>query len=120
MDYAKGLIRWGLIRADGGTPVKTAPFDVVTGGAGFIGSHLVDRLVAEGRIVRVIDNLAVGRRENLRQHQDNKAVELIVADVAVPGGEVPASSDETGISNSGRETWLEALAPMPMYMLPLR
>jgi UDP-glucose 4-epimerase len=38
---------------------------VVTGGAGFIGSHLVDRLVADGRTVTVIDNLAVGRRANL-------------------------------------------------------
>jgi len=62
--------------------MKSAPFDVVTGGAGFIGSHLVDRLVAEGRSVRVIDNLAIGRRENLRQHQDNKAVELVVADIS--------------------------------------
>jgi UDP-glucose 4-epimerase len=62
--------------------VNTAPFDVVTGGAGFIGSHLVDRLVAEGRRVRVIDNLAIGRRENLRQHEGKDAFELVVADVA--------------------------------------
>jgi UDP-glucose 4-epimerase len=38
---------------------------VVTGGAGFIGSHLVDALVARGDDVHVIDNLATGRRENL-------------------------------------------------------
>lgn len=38
---------------------------VVTGGAGFIGSHLVEALLAEGRPVRVVDNLATGRRENL-------------------------------------------------------
>jgi UDP-glucose 4-epimerase len=62
--------------------VKEGPFDVVTGGAGFIGSHLVDKLVASGRRVRVIDNLAVGRRANLEQHKDNSAVELVVADVA--------------------------------------
>ena len=36
---------------------------LVTGGAGFIGSHLVDALVAEGADVHVIDNLATGRRE---------------------------------------------------------
>jgi len=38
---------------------------VVTGGAGFIGSHLVDALLAEGRPVRVVDNLSTGRRANL-------------------------------------------------------
>ena len=39
---------------------------LVTGGAGFIGSHLVDTLVAEGHEVRVLDNLATGNAENLR------------------------------------------------------
>ena len=38
---------------------------LVTGGAGFIGSHLVEALVGEGFQVRVVDNLATGRRSNL-------------------------------------------------------
>ena len=38
---------------------------VVTGGAGFIGSHLVEALVAEGYRVRVVDNLSTGHRANL-------------------------------------------------------
>lgn len=41
---------------------------LITGGAGFIGSHLVDRLVAEGHDVVVIDNCVTGRAENLAQH----------------------------------------------------
>jgi UDP-glucose 4-epimerase len=56
--------------------------DLVTGGAGFIGSHLVDRLIALGRRVRVVDNLASGHRRNLAQHAGSDALEIIEADVA--------------------------------------
>ncbi|MFO0925754.1 MAG: SDR family oxidoreductase [Gemmataceae bacterium] len=54
---------------------------LVTGGAGFIGSHLVDGLRAAGRRVRVLDDLSTGQRDNLSRHPD---VELIVGDVADP------------------------------------
>ena len=40
----------------------------ITGGAGFIGSHLVERLLAAGNTVRVLDNLSTGKRENLPAH----------------------------------------------------
>jgi UDP-glucose 4-epimerase len=49
---------------------------IVTGGAGFIGSHVVDALVARGDEVLVVDDLSSGRRENLNEH-----VRLAVADV---------------------------------------
>ncbi|MCP9340583.1 NAD-dependent epimerase/dehydratase family protein [Stutzerimonas xanthomarina] len=52
---------------------------LVTGGAGFIGSNLVDALVARGYTVRVLDNLSTGKRSNL---PDDEGVELIVGDVA--------------------------------------
>jgi len=60
----------------------TTGMDLVTGGAGFIGSHLVDRLIAEGRTVRVLDSFVVGRRANLTQHVGNSNLEIIEADVA--------------------------------------
>jgi UDP-glucose 4-epimerase len=44
----------------------------VTGGAGFIGSHLVDRLLAEGNKVTVYDNLSAGKKANLASHLDKK------------------------------------------------
>ncbi|AZZ44029.1 NAD-dependent dehydratase [Pseudomonadaceae bacterium SI-3] len=52
---------------------------LVTGGAGFIGSNLIDALVARGYPVRVLDNLSTGKRSNL---PDDPSVELIVRDVA--------------------------------------
>jgi nucleoside-diphosphate-sugar epimerase len=54
---------------------------LVTGGASFIGSHLVDALVARGAHVLVVDNLSSGRRENLSGHLDSGAVELREADL---------------------------------------
>ena len=56
--------------------------DLVTGGAGFIGSHLVDRLIGAGRHVRVLDNFVVGNRRNLESHRGNPRLEVIEADVA--------------------------------------
>jgi nucleoside-diphosphate-sugar epimerase len=52
----------------------------VTGGAGFIGSHLVDELLRRGHVVRVVDNLSTGRRKNLPA----SGVEVIEGDVADP------------------------------------
>ncbi|MEM7583281.1 MAG: NAD-dependent epimerase/dehydratase family protein [Acidobacteriota bacterium] len=52
---------------------------LVTGGAGFIGSHLVDAAVAAGARVRVLDNLATGRRENLAHLEDE--IELLEGDL---------------------------------------
>ncbi len=53
---------------------------VVTGGAGFIGSHLVDKLLSEGCRVTVIDNLSTGRVENIVHCKDK--VEFVEADIS--------------------------------------
>ena len=52
---------------------------LVTGGAGFIGSHVVDRLVADGHQVTVVDDLSSGARENV-----NAAASLSVCDIRSP------------------------------------
>jgi len=57
------------------------PIAVVTGGAGFIGSHMVDVLVERGFSVRAIDNLAGGREENLALHRDNPDLVLEKRDI---------------------------------------
>ena len=53
---------------------------LITGGAGFIGSHLADRLVARGDQVLVIDNYATGRRDNLTPHENLTVAEGTIAD----------------------------------------
>jgi UDP-glucose 4-epimerase len=53
---------------------------LITGGAGFIGSHLADHLLAQDHEVCVIDNYATGRRDNLARHNRLKVVEVTIAD----------------------------------------
>ena len=55
---------------------------LVTGGAGFIGGHLVDALLAQGATVRVIDNFSTGKRENLAHNLAR--IELVEADLCDP------------------------------------
>ena len=54
---------------------------IVTGGAGFIGSHMVDLLVNNNYEVRVIDNLSGGYVENLKQHKNNPKIKIEEADI---------------------------------------
>ncbi|HUI00957.1 MAG TPA: NAD-dependent epimerase/dehydratase family protein [Nitrososphaerales archaeon] len=54
---------------------------LVTGGLGFIGSHLVDRLLEDGWQVTVLDNLLTGRRSNLAQQKRNPRLKVVEGDV---------------------------------------
>lgn len=57
---------------------------LVTGGAGFLGSNLVDKLLLEGHAVVVVDNLSMGRIENLAEHLNRDDFTFVNADVTEP------------------------------------
>lgn len=61
--------------------MSVRPVAVVTGGAGFIGSHMVDLLVERGFAVRAIDNMIGGRRENVAHHTSNPDFVLEARDI---------------------------------------
>ena len=64
---------------------------LVTGGCGFIGSHLVDALVAAGHDVRILDYLSTGKRENVPDMND-----VVIGDVSNPDVVAKAMSGMDG------------------------
>ena len=76
---------------------------LVTGGSGFIGSHLVERLLRDGHSVTVLDNLSTGRLENLKSVEQNS--ELTVHQVDIAG------ADDLGSSFTGVD-WVFHLAAL--------
>lgn len=61
--------------------MSTKPIAIVTGGAGFIGSHMVDVLIENGFIVRVIDNLSGGHKRNLAHLESNPDLQFEESDI---------------------------------------
>lgn len=57
---------------------------LVTGGAGFLGSHLCDRLVAQGEHVLAVDNYFTGSKKNIEHLLDRKNFEIIRQDICIP------------------------------------
>lgn len=57
---------------------------LITGGAGFLGSHLTDRFLAEGHEVTVLDNLITGNYQNIAHHLGNPRFQFIKHDVTLP------------------------------------
>lgn len=75
---------------------------LLTGGAGFVGSHLVDQLVDRGDSVIVLDDFSTGRKENIAHHSQNKAVKV------VEGSILDADLVDTLVSKSDRVFHLAA------------
>jgi UDP-glucose 4-epimerase len=62
---------------------RPVPHVVITGGAGFIGSHLAERLLADGQSVVVLDDLSTGNRDNLRAVADHPRFRFIESKISV-------------------------------------
>ena len=87
---------------------------LITGGAGFIGSHLADRLLERGDEVLAIDNYATARRDNLREHANLTVVEGTIVDADVVRSAVDSFSPEVvahaAASYKDPENWGEDAA----------
>jgi UDP-glucuronate decarboxylase len=57
---------------------------LITGGAGFVGSHLVDRLMMQGHQVTVLDNLFTGRKQNIGHWEGHPNFNMVMHDVVEP------------------------------------
>lgn len=83
-------------------------FVQVTGGAGFVGSHLVDRLMLEGHEVIVVDNFFTGRKRNVEHWIGHENFELIHHDIVNPlyieVDQVSSAASDTDITFSSPET----------------
>jgi len=66
---------------------------LVTGGASFIGSNLVDSLLDKGASIRVVDDLSSGSLENIKDHVDLEKIEFVHADLREPGVSRQAMAD---------------------------
>lgn len=80
---------------------------IVTGGAGFIGSHVVDALLRKGHAVTVLDNFSTGKRSNLSQWASDERLEIIECDVA-DGLFAPLNNLDTSAENIGAVVHLSA------------
>jgi dTDP-glucose 4,6-dehydratase len=83
-DFQRGL------RSGPGKQFGAGSRILVSGGAGFVPSHVVDRLIDRGATVVVVDNFLTGSKENIAHHEENPRYTLVEADVSEPLPAVPA------------------------------
>jgi dTDP-glucose 4,6-dehydratase len=85
---------------------------VVLGGAGFIGSHLVDRLLERGDEVVAVDNLLTGRRDNAERHRAERRYQFLESDICQP---IPLSGPAQAVFNLASPA-----SPIDYAKLPLQ
>ena len=83
---------------------------LVTGGAGFIGSHTVENLLLQGHAVRVLDDLSTGRPDNLPDHPQ---LELLIGDIRNPQAVMHAMQDVDRVLHLAAQVSVQASVDAP-------
>ncbi|MGF1632524.1 MAG: NAD-dependent epimerase/dehydratase family protein [Phycisphaerae bacterium] len=89
---------------------------LITGGAGFIGSHLARRLLAAGQSVRIIDDLSTGRLENIRPLLD-QGLNFIEGSVTDPTAMVRAMADVTAVYHLAAAVGVQLVVERPIHTI---
>jgi len=90
---------------------------VVTGGAGFVGSHLAELLLARGFSVHVVDDLSTGRLENLRHVEGRRDLRVTVDSVAEPGAAARVLADADVVFHLAGVVGVRRLARQPLDVM---
>ena len=90
---------------------------LVTGGAGFIGSHLVERLLADGKAVVVVDDLSTGNRANLQAVEKNPKLRVIEAKISTCSELAQLAADAESIFHLAAAVGVELVVKSPIHVL---
>jgi UDP-glucose 4-epimerase len=90
---------------------------LVTGGAGFIGSHLVERLLNDGKRIVVIDDLSTGRLENLRAAKDHPGLRVIESKISACAGLPKLAADADFIFHLAATVGVELVVKSALHVL---
>jgi len=90
---------------------------LVTGGAGFIGSHLVERLLADGKAVVIVDDLSTGSLENLRAVQSHPKLRVVQSKVSTCAGLPQLVAQAEAIYHLAAAVGVELVVKSPIHVL---
>jgi UDP-glucose 4-epimerase len=93
------------------------PRVLVTGGAGFIGSHLVERLLSDGKAVTVIDDLSTGSLENLRAVRDHERLRVISSKISACADLARLVSEAESVYHLAAAVGVELVVRSPIHVL---
>jgi len=96
---------------------RITPHVLVTGGAGFIGSHLVERLLADGKSVAVVDDLSTGRLENLRAVRGHPRLRVIESRISSCSGLTGLVAEAESIYHLAAAVGVELVVRSPIRVL---